>query len=236
MEANLPGEALTDRASLGPSSTCRANGKAVERTRVPSRRSEPRLFTAALRRLHRSRTKASIFHTYGGVTLDGVHRRTRGREAAPVAQHATGTICLRASKRRSAKRVAREQMCRELRVHSSDTNRHDQAKNKAKSNFFVHRMCARFQTPSSHVVCNLRALHTFTHQDVHSLSSGSDRDLLLPRLQGRSSFGLRPKRLIRPRFRSHFCSLWIRGTIFDYRRHVPITNGLPRPCLSNSTP
>jgi hypothetical protein len=63
----LPGEALTCRASLGSPSTCRANGEAVERTRVPSRRSEPRLFTAALRWLHRSRTKASIFHAYAAL-------------------------------------------------------------------------------------------------------------------------------------------------------------------------
>jgi hypothetical protein len=43
------GAALAHAMPRGPPSTCRANGEAVERTRVPSHRSEPRLFTAALR-------------------------------------------------------------------------------------------------------------------------------------------------------------------------------------------
>jgi hypothetical protein len=47
-------------------STYRANGEAVERTRVPSRRPKPRLVTAARRRLRRSRTKASFFRARDG--------------------------------------------------------------------------------------------------------------------------------------------------------------------------
>jgi hypothetical protein len=90
-----PGEAPARSVPRGPPSTCRANGEAVERTRVPSRRSEPRLFTAALRRLQRSPTKTSIFHAYEGGALDGAHRRARGREAVSEAQHATETIFLR---------------------------------------------------------------------------------------------------------------------------------------------
>jgi len=64
--AENPERAPARSVPQGPPSTCRANGKAVERTRVPSRRSEPRLFTVAPRRLQRSRTKASIFHASDG--------------------------------------------------------------------------------------------------------------------------------------------------------------------------
>jgi hypothetical protein len=43
-----PGEAPARFSSRGSPSTCRANGEAVERTRVPLRHREPRFFTAAL--------------------------------------------------------------------------------------------------------------------------------------------------------------------------------------------
>jgi len=66
-DGRKPGEAPTCPAPRGSPPTCRANGEVVERTRVPSRRSEPRLFIAALRRLQRSRTKASIFHACDGM-------------------------------------------------------------------------------------------------------------------------------------------------------------------------
>jgi hypothetical protein len=79
----------------GPPSTYRANGKAVERTQVPSRRSEPRLFTVAPRKTPAEPNEGVHFSRERRHTLDGAHRRTRGREAVPMAQHAIGTICLR---------------------------------------------------------------------------------------------------------------------------------------------
>jgi len=56
-----PGEASTYPVPRGPPSTCRANGRVVERARVPSRRSEPRLFTAARPRLQRSQGRRPFF-------------------------------------------------------------------------------------------------------------------------------------------------------------------------------
>jgi hypothetical protein len=52
--SRLPGEASAHLVPRGSPSTRRANGKAVERTRVPLRRSEPRFFTVALRAPQRS--------------------------------------------------------------------------------------------------------------------------------------------------------------------------------------
>ena len=157
--ADCPERHRPYRAPLDPPSTCRANGKAVERTRVPSRRSEPRLFTAALRRLQRSRTKASIFHAHGGITLDGVHRRTRGREAAPVAQHATGTICLRRLNDvlRNVSPASRCAASFEFTLPTRIVT--IKPKTSAKRNFFVHRMCASFKT-SRHTLCAICARST----------------------------------------------------------------------------
>jgi hypothetical protein len=165
----LPGEALTYRAPLGSPSTCRANGEAVERTRVPSRRSEPRLLTEALRWLQRSRTKASIFHTHGGVTLDGVHRRARGREAVPVAQHATGTTCLRRPNDvlRNVSPASRCAASFEFTLATRTVT--IKPKTSVKRTFFVHRMFRVFRTRCSHLVCSLFGLRTSTHQDLHSL-------------------------------------------------------------------
>jgi hypothetical protein len=169
---------LTCRAPLGSPSTCRANGEAVERTRVSSRCSEPRLFTAALRRLHRSRTKASIFHAHGGVTLDGVHRRTRGREAVSVAQHATETTCLRRSNDvlRNVSPASRCAASFEFTLATRTVT--IKPKTSSKHTFFVHRMCRAFVSSCSHLVCTKLVLHTFTHQDLHSSFSGSLRSSL----------------------------------------------------------
>jgi hypothetical protein len=243
----LPGEALTCRAPLGSSSTCRANGEAVERTRVPSRRSEPRLFTAALRRLQRSRAKASIFHAHGGATLDGVHRRARGREAVPMAQHASGTTCLRRPNDvlRNVSPASRCAASFEFTLATRTVT--IKPKTSVKRTFFVHRMCRAFSSSCSHLVCTKLVLHTLTHQDLHSLFGGSVvRGTLLRshRTQpapGTAQVSCHSRAIsivigsIRRSFPSHFCSLWIRGTIFDYRRDVPITNGTPRTCPSNST-
>jgi hypothetical protein len=43
-------------------------------------------------------------------------------------------------------------MCRELRVHSSDTNRHDQAKNKHETQFLCPQDVQRFSS-SKHTRC-----------------------------------------------------------------------------------
>jgi hypothetical protein len=87
-QAENPERAPVCSVPQGPPSTYRANGKVVERTRVPSRRSEPRLFTVAPRKAPAEPNEGVHFSRERRYTLDGAHRRTRGREAVPMAQNA----------------------------------------------------------------------------------------------------------------------------------------------------
>jgi hypothetical protein len=65
--SRLPGEASPDLVPRGSPSARRANGKTVERTQVPLRRSEPRFFTVALRRTPAEPERRRPFFTRSAV-------------------------------------------------------------------------------------------------------------------------------------------------------------------------
>ena len=143
--------------------------KPSKRTWVPSRRPEPRLFTAAPRRVPSEPARASIFHAHDGVALDGAHRRTRGREASSVAQHATEPTCLRRPNDVLRNVSPASRCAASFEFTLARRNVTSKPKTRSKRNFFVHKMHATKVFDRPHVVCNLRVLRTRTHQLLPSV-------------------------------------------------------------------
>jgi hypothetical protein len=124
--APLSGSGLaTTPERVRPTHCPKARLRPAARTVRPS--NEPGYLRAAQNRGFRRGPSLTPSESNEGVhfsrtrrqALDGADHRVRGRETVSVAQQCDQNDLPAASERRSAKRVAREQMCRELRVHST---------------------------------------------------------------------------------------------------------------------
>ena len=91
----------------------------------------------------------------------------RGREADPVAQHATESTCLRRPNDvlRNVSPASRCAASFEFTLATPIVT--IKPKTSSKHDFFVHRMCAEIHHPCTHVVCTLCILHSITHQHLH---------------------------------------------------------------------
>ena len=123
---------------------CRANGEVVERTRMPSRRSEPRFFTAALCATPAEPRKGVHFSRAHRRALDGARRRPRGRKDTSVAQHATETTRLRRPNDVLRNVSPASQRAASFAVTLAMQTVTIKPKTRAKRDFFVHRMLTVF--------------------------------------------------------------------------------------------